>query len=94
MVGARCYDLLRSTPNKHMTPDERAAYRPMLERFKRSPEVRDSIDALRMSYVAHCERRAALRRKRVLLVLEVLAGMLCAAFAMWCAWKLTEVIAK
>lgn len=82
MVGARRYDLLRSKPDKHMTPDERATYDRMFERFKRSPEVKDSVDALRMSYKAHCERRASLRRKRLLLALEIVLGMAAAAIVL------------
>lgn len=65
-----------------MTPDERAAYRPMLEHFQSSREhqqARTTINDLRAEYRA---RRAALRRKRLILALQILAGALAAAIVL------------
>lgn len=65
-----------------MTPDERAAYRPMLERFKRSPGVHEAIYDIRLQFEIERHRRAALRRKRLLLALEIIAGALAAAIVL------------
>jgi len=70
--------------------EERAA----LERLKGSPRIQEALDALRTQAELKRAAIAFQRRRRWLLALEVLAGMLCAALAIYAAARLTMLLAK
>lgn len=59
--------------------EEAAAYRGALHRFKTSPDVQKAIENLREQHRLNRERNRSFYRRRLLLVLEIIAGALAAA---------------
>ena len=74
--------------------EEPEAFRKLRRWWRTSPDVRDAIEALRAEARRDLARRTYLRRKRLILALEIAAGALLAAGVMLCAAKLTLLLAR
>lgn len=77
-----------------MNREESKAHALCWRRFRQSPEVLDAIEALRTRAELDRARRAAQRRKRVLLALEVVAGVLAAALTLALAFGFMLELAR
>lgn len=72
------------------TPEEHESHRRGMARFRNSPEVQQAISRLALAK----SRRESRYRRRVLLASEIALGALLAGFTLFCAFKITMLLAK
>lgn len=63
-------------------------------KYRDSLWAKSAFEALRARQEVERARRASRRRKRVLVALECVGGAFTCAFVLWCAWKLTMLLAR